>query len=201
LTAWNSGPEAADRSLKAAAARLRERVAEHVYGSGEQDLAAVLLEDYRRNGLSLAVAESCTGGMLGARITAIPGSSEVFMGGLIAYANAVKQELGVPAGILEEHGAVSEEAVREMAERTRARFRVAVAVAVSGIAGPAGGSADKPVGLVWLAIADPQGTESHKAIFPGSRHEIRVRASQYALWRLWRRVKAGVPPTTAPTRL
>jgi nicotinamide-nucleotide amidase len=201
LTAWQSDPHAADRALESAGARLRERVAEHVYGLGEEDLAAVLLEDYRKHELSLAVAESCTGGMLGSRITAIPGSSAVFSGGLIAYADAIKQELGVPARILEEHGAVSEAAVSAMASKARERFKVSVSVALSGIAGPAGGSAEKPVGLVWFAIADAEGTEPHRAVFPGSRQEIRIRASQYALWRLWRRLRAGVPPTAAPTRL
>ena len=142
--------------------------------------------------------------MLGARLTAIPGSSDVFTGGLIAYADSIKQELGVPERILEEQGAVSEAAVREMAVRTRERFAVAVAVAVSGIAGPGGGSPEKPVGLVWFGIADEQGRETHKMVFPGSRQEIRSRASQYALWRLWRRVGevgAGVPGVNPPTRL
>jgi competence/damage-inducible protein CinA-like protein len=200
LTAWNAEPEAADRLLDSAATSVRERVADHVYGIGEEDLAAVLLEACRRERWNLAVAESCTGGMIGARITAIPGSSAVFLGGLVAYADRLKEELGVSARILEQHGAVSEEAVREMARLTRARFKTAAAVAVSGIAGPEGGSGEKPVGLVWFALADPTGCETHKMIFPGSRHEIRTRASQYALWRLWRRAGAAAA-IRATTRL
>jgi nicotinamide-nucleotide amidase len=200
LTAWNAEPEEADRLLASAAARLRERVADHVYGTGEEDLAAVMLEAYRRQHARLAVAESCTGGMLGARITAIPGSSTTFVGGLIAYADELKRELGVPARILETHGAVSEEAVQEMALLTRSRFNVEVAVAISGIAGPDGGSAEKPVGLVWFALADPAGCETHKMTFPGSRHEIRMRASQFALWRMWRRA-GSTAGAEAATRL
>jgi nicotinamide-nucleotide amidase len=188
LTAWQAEPAEAARQLEAAAARLRERVMEHVYGEGEEDLASILLEALRRRRWTLAVVESCTGGMLGERITAIPGSSEVFVGGLIAYTNRIKQELGVPERILEVNGAVSEEAVREVATMARDRFQVDVAVAVSGIAGPGGGAAEKPVGLVWFAIADAEGCETHRMVFPGSRHEIRARAAQFALWRVWRRV-------------
>lgn len=200
LTAWEAEPAEAAEQLEATAARLRQQVAEHVYGTGDEDLAAVLLETYRRQRVHLALAESCTGGMLGARVTAIPGSSDVFVGGLVAYADAVKQELGVPARILEQHGAISEETVRHMALQTRARFHADVAVAVSGIAGPGGGSPEKPVGLVWFGLADVAGWETHRMIFPGTRHEIRVRAAQYALWRLWRRTAAAALPDAA-TRL
>jgi competence/damage-inducible protein CinA-like protein len=201
LTAWDRDPSEADQLLAVAAARLRTEVPEHAYSTGAEDLAAVVLEAYRRKGARVALAESCTGGMLGGRITAIPGSSEVFVGGLIAYADAVKQELGVPPRILEEHGAVSEETVREMALLARARFQVDVAVAVTGIAGPGGGSPEKPIGLVWFGVADVARCETHRMIFPGSRHEIRTRAAQYALWRLWRRVTAAAPGPAAATRL
>jgi nicotinamide-nucleotide amidase len=200
LTAWDRDPNEADQLLADAAARLRAQVAEHAYATGAEDLAAVLLEAYRRKGARLALAESCTGGMLGGRLTAIPGSSEVFVGGLIAYADAVKLELGVSPRILEEHGAVSEESVRETALLTRTRFQVDVAVAVTGIAGPAGGSPEKPIGLVWFGLADSAGCETHRMIFPGSRHEIRARAAQYALWRLWRRTALAAVPDAA-TRL
>lgn len=191
LTAWDAKREEAASQLEGAAERLRERVPEHVYGQGETDLAEVLLAEYRRKGMRLAVAESCTGGMLGARITAIPGSSEVFVGGLIAYHDDLKQALGVPARILEEHGAVSEEAVREMALAARDRFTASAVLAVTGIAGPGGGSPEKPVGLVWFGLADGQGCETRRMVFPGSRHEIRTRAAQYALWSGWRRAQSA----------
>ena len=191
LTAWSLQPGAATEQLEAAAERLRALVPEHVYGRGEDDLAGVLLDEYRRRKLRLAIAESCTGGMLGARITAIPGSSEVFVGGTIVYHNDLKRRLGVPTRILEEHGAVSEEAVDAMARAARDSFEVPVALALSGIAGPGGGAPDKPVGLVWFALADADGCETRRMVFPGTRHEIRVRAAQYALWCAWRRVQSA----------
>jgi nicotinamide-nucleotide amidase len=190
LTAWDAEPEAAAALLAAAAGRLAGPIGDHCYGEGETDLAAVLLEECRRQELTLAVAESCTGGMVGERITAIAGSSDVFLGGVIAYANAVKErDLGVDRRILETEGAVSEGAVRAMAEGVRARYGAGVAVAVSGIAGPAGGSPEKPVGTVWFGFAGPDGTHAQRSIFPGSRHEIRVRAAQSALFGVLRSVR------------
>ena len=191
LTAWESEPGTAVSLLETAAGQLREQVPEHAYGLGEEDLASVLLREYRARGLRVAVAESCTGGLLGARLTAIPGSSDVFVGGVIAYDDEVKRELGVPERILQAHGAVSEETVHAMALAVRDRFKAPVALAVSGIAGPAGGSEEKPVGLVWFAVADAAGCETFRMVFPGSRHDIRTRAAQYALWRGWRRVLAS----------
>ena len=187
LTAWNVEPGQADRMLREAADRLREPLGAHYYGEGEVDLAQVLLEDYRNHGRTLALAESCTGGMVGERLTAIPGSSAVFRGGLIAYHDDLKRDLGVDPRILEEQGAVSEETVTQLADLARDRYRSTAALAISGIAGPAGGSETKPVGTVWLAICDEAGREAVKTVFPGSRHEIRVRASQAGLWRLLRR--------------
>jgi nicotinamide-nucleotide amidase len=190
LTAWDAEPEAAAALLAAAAGRLAEPIGDHCYGEGETDLAAVLLEECRRQELTLAVAESCTGGMVGERITAIAGSSDVFLGGVIAYANAVKErDLGVDRRILETEGAVSEGAVRAMADGVRARYGAGMAVAVSGIAGPAGGSPEKPVGTVWFGFAGPDGTHAQRSIFPGSRHEIRVRAAQSALFGVLRSVR------------
>jgi nicotinamide-nucleotide amidase len=194
LTAWDVEPAEADRLLAAAAERLRPVLGEHAYAAGEQDLAAVLLDALRARGFTLAVVESCTGGLLGARVTAVPGSSDVFAGGTIAYANALKEALGVSPRILERHGAVSEEAVRALAEAARARYRTSLALAVSGIAGPGGGSAEKPVGLVWFGIASEAGTEARRTVFPGSRQDIRQRAAQTALWLLWRLVETGALP-------
>jgi nicotinamide-nucleotide amidase len=192
LTAWNLSAEEASRRLERLAGRIRDLLGEHVYGRGEEDLAAQLLAECRARGLTLAVAESCTGGMLGARITAIPGSSDVFHGGVIAYDNAIKLDLGVPARTLEEGGAVSEEVARAMAAGARERFRADVAVAITGIAGPSGGSEDKPVGLVWFALAGPAGEEETlRFVFPGSRQDIRARACQYALWKAWLRLTGG----------
>ena len=181
ITAWGMEPEAADAALAAAAAVFEERLGDHAYGRDEDDLAAVLLERCRGQGLTVSVAESCTGGLIGARITAVPGSSAVFAGGMICYADSLKTELGVPERILDLHGAVSEEAVRAMAEASRERFGTSIAAAVSGIAGPDGGSAEKPVGTVWFGFAGPGGTSAERYVFPGSRRDIRARAAQFAL--------------------
>jgi nicotinamide-nucleotide amidase len=187
LSAWGFTAEEADRRLKAAAALLRQRAGESVYGEGDSDLAALVLERARSRGLRLAVAESCTGGLVGARLTEVPGSSDVFVGGVIAYDNALKQDLlGVPEALLAEHGAVSEPVARAMAAGAASRFGVRGAVAVTGVAGPGGGSPEKPVGTVWLAAALSGEVVSRRSMFPGSRHEIRARAAQAALLLVYR---------------
>ncbi|MGH7531631.1 MAG: competence/damage-inducible protein A, partial [Gemmatimonadales bacterium] len=151
VTAWSLPAEDADRLLAAAAARLRQAAGRDDYGEDDADLAAVVLTLLRSRGDRLAVAESCTGGLLAQRITAIPGASAVFAGGVVAYDDAVKSGwLDVPAPLLEAHGAVSEPAVRAMAEGARRRFGVAAAIAITGVAGPSGGTPEKPVGTVWL---------------------------------------------------
>ena len=187
LSAWGFTPDEANRRLKAAAALLRQRAGESVYGEGDSDLAALVLERARSLGVRLAVAESCTGGLVGARLTEVPGSSDVFVGGVIAYDNALKRDLlGVPEALLAEHGAVSEPVARAMASGAASRFGVRGAVAVTGVAGPGGGSLEKPVGTVWLAAALNDQVVSRRSMFPGSRHEIRARAAQAALLLLYR---------------
>jgi len=182
VTAWTIPEAEAERRLAATVAMLRERAAEHCYGEDGTDLASVVLEQLRSRKTRLAVAESCTGGLLGGRITAIPGSSEVFAGGIVAYDDAVKRGmLDVSAALLKPHGAVSEEVVRAMVAGALRRFGVAAGLAVTGIAGPSGGTPEKPVGTVWLAAAFGQETRALKRIFPGDRAEIRARAAQAAL--------------------
>ena len=182
LTARGVTAAEAASALDDAMSRLRDRVGGHAYGEDDDDLAARVLELCRRRDAHLAVAESCTGGLLGARITAIPGSSAVFVGGVIAYADEVKQrELNVPADDIRRHGAVSEPVVRQMATGARERFATEIGVAITGIAGPGGGSAEKPVGTVWLA-ADIRGRVSAtRSQLIGDRDEIRRRAAQGAL--------------------
>ncbi|HEY3011725.1 MAG TPA: competence/damage-inducible protein A [Gemmatimonadales bacterium] len=199
LSAWNVPPDEADQRLRSAADLLRSRTGASVYGEGESDLAALVLEQARAQRVRLAVAESCTGGLLGARITDIAGSSDVFRGGVIAYDNGVKLELvGVPAVLLVEHGAVSEPVARAMAEGAARRFEVAAAVSVTGIAGPGGGSETKPVGTVWIGCALNGITETRRLLFPGTRHEIRARAAQAALFLLYRMLSASERPVTPP---
>jgi nicotinamide-nucleotide amidase len=182
LTAWSLAPDEADRRLREAADLVRSRAGDKAYGEGDSDLAALVLDAARSRGLHLAVAESCTGGLLGARLTEVPGSSDVFVGGIIAYDNEVKRELlDVPEALLQEHGAVSEPVVRAMVEGAVRRFGAAGAIAVTGIAGPGGGTEAKPVGTVWIAATAGVEVEARRSLFPGSRHEIRARAAQAAL--------------------
>jgi nicotinamide-nucleotide amidase len=186
LTAWDLAPEEADRLLAAAGLRLRAVAGDHAYGSGEEDLAAIVLAALRSRGWKLAVVESCTGGLLGARITAIPGSSDVFVGGAICYADAVKTaQVGVDPDLIARHGAVSVEVAEAMASGGAVRFGTEVGVGVTGIAGPGGGSGDKPVGTVCFGWVAGNLRESARVVFPGSRQEIRDRATQLALHRLW----------------
>jgi nicotinamide-nucleotide amidase len=133
------------------------------------------------------VAESCTGGLLGGRLTEIPGSSDVFVGGVIAYDNSVKvREFGVSQALLDEHGAVSEAVARAMAAGAAERFSVEAAASITGIAGPGGGTPEKPVGMVWIACAVRGVMQARRVQFVGSRHEIRARAAQATLHLLYR---------------
>jgi nicotinamide-nucleotide amidase len=133
-------------------------------------------------GFKLASAESCTGGWIAKTITDVPGSSQWFEGGVVSYSNAAKERfLGVPPQLLREHGAVSEPAVRAMAEGVRERMGADLAMAVSGIAGPDGGTAQKPVGTVWFAWALPQGTSAERREFGGDREAVRRYAVAHAL--------------------
>ena len=182
LTARGLPGPAADAVLGQAAARLRDRIGVSIYGEGDTDLAAVVLDLCRQAGLKLAVGESCTGGLVGARLTAIPGSSEVVVGGVIAYADDVKVSLlGVEPADLAAHGAVSEPVVRQMAAGARSATNTQVGLAVTGIAGPTGGTRDKPVGTVWIA-ADVEGhTRAIALRLWGDRDEIRRRSAQAVL--------------------
>lgn len=197
LSAWDLSPDEAERRLHAAAGLLQSRGAENVYGVGETDLAALVLDEARSQGLRLAVAESCTGGLVGARLTEVPGSSDVFVGGVIAYDNAPKVHLlGVPEALLVEQGAVSEPVARAMAEGVARRFGVAAAVSVTGVAGPGGGTPEKPVGTVWIGCSYHGTVETRRGLFPGSRPEVRARAAQAALFLLYRRLSAGARPSS-----
>ena len=189
LSAWGLAPDDADHRLRQAADVVRARAGKHVYGEGDCDLAALVLDQARAHGTRLAVAESCTGGLVGTRLTEVPGSSEVFVGGVIAYDNALKSRvLGVPEGLLAEYGAVSEPVARAMAEGALGAFNVDAAVSVTGVAGPGGGSDEKPVGTVWIGCALAGTVEARRSMFVGTRHEIRARAAQAALLTLYRRL-------------
>src|SRR5205823_4927644 len=172
----------ADTALETAAHLLREHIGRSIYAEGDTDLASVVLDRCRALGLTIAVAESCTGGLLGARLTAIPGSSDVVLGGVIAYANSVKTELlDVDQSALVTDGAVSEEVAREMADGARARTRASMGIAITGVAGPSGGTPEKPVGTVWISVALGRETRAVQLRLIGDRDEIRRRATQSAL--------------------
>ncbi|MGQ0562052.1 MAG: nicotinamide-nucleotide amidohydrolase family protein [Gemmatimonadota bacterium] len=168
--------------FSAAEQRLRERLGSHIYAVGSDDIEVVAGRLLSERKLQLAVAESCTGGLLGQRITRVAGSSDYFIGGFIAYANDAKVDmLGVRLETLTATGAVSEETAREMALGAAARTGANAAISITGIAGPGGGSPDKPVGLVWTAVFLNDVVRTRSFVFPGDRAEIRERSAQMAL--------------------
>jgi nicotinamide-nucleotide amidase len=172
--------------------RLRDDLGDHVFAADERPVAELVLEQARHRGLTLATAESCTGGMVAGELTAIPGSSDVFAGGAVTYSNRLKEQLvGVPAGVLEEHGAVSAETAAAMAAGARERLGADVAVAVTGVAGPGGGTPEKPVGLVYLHVSGPDGDLARRIEWGGTRRDIRLRATMAALHML--REHLGTP--------
>jgi nicotinamide-nucleotide amidase len=179
---------AAERALAGLDAEIRARLRGYLYGDGDETLIDRTVRRLIEAGKTVATAESCTGGMIGELLTRRPGSSRAFLGGAIAYSNAEKvRQLGVREATLASHGAVSEPTVREMALGARERFGADLAVAVSGIAGPDGGTPDKPVGTVWLALAGPGAGNAADPVttkllaWPGARDQIRTLASWWAL--------------------
>lgn len=187
LTAWNLPVAEARTLLDRSAGRLRSVIGDVVYGEDGVDLAAVLVNRLRERNMSLSLGESCTGGLVGARITAVPGSSAVFQGGAVCYSNEAKTALlGVPADLIKAVGAVSPEVALALARGARERFGTDAAIGVTGIAGPDGGTDDKPVGTVCFAWLLGHQEQEARYVFPGNRDEVRERAAQYALHRLLR---------------
>ena len=182
LTVRDARPEDADRTLREAADTLRRRLGRSWYADGPTDLAEVVISACRSTGTLLAVAESCTGGLLAARLTSVSGASHAFLGGVVAYDNSVKiEQLGVDADLLNRVGAVSEEVARAMAAGIRDLMGSQVGVGITGIAGPEGGTVEKPVGQVWIAVDLDGRVAVHGGRFIGDRAEIRFRATQTAL--------------------
>ena len=175
-----------DPGAQARADALVERfvapVEQYLFARDERTVQEAVLEACRERGWTLATAESCTGGMIAARLTSVAGSSDVFVGGVVSYSNETKvRQLDVPQALLEQHGAVSAEAAAAMAQGVRGRIDADVAVAVTGIAGPGGGTPDKPVGLVFLHALSPEGEEAVRFELPGDRGAVRARATVVAL--------------------
>ncbi len=190
VTAWRLAPRDAETRLARVVQQLVSAAGEHYYGADDADLAAVVLDQLRHGRHRLGIAESCSGGMVAERVTNIPGASDTFIGGVVAYADVVKTAaLKVPLETLEAHGAVSEETVRAMAEGAQRLFSADCTIAVTGIAGPGGGTPEKPVGTVWLAARVHTTAQAVKRLLPGDREEIRRRSAQAGL-DLLRRVLA-----------
>ena len=177
---------------------LEEHFAADVFAADERTVAELVLDRCRQLGLTLATAESCTGGMVAARLTDVAGASDVFVGSVVAYSNDVKmQRLGVPPDVLERHGAVSEEAAAGMAVGAREALGADVTLAVTGVAGPDGGSAEKPVGLVYIHADAPSDSTKHRVVLPGDREAVRARATALALHVLRRLLSPSVTDTRA----
>lgn len=184
LVVRDRDPAAAAQRLEILDGRLRARLGDGLYGVGEETLPDRVSRRLREAKLTIATAESCTGGMIGELLTAAPGSSAYFRGGAVVYSNEEKRrQLGVTAEVLASDGAVSEACVRQMAEGARRGFGVELAVAVSGVAGPDGGTIEKPVGTVWLALArgSDSAVQTKKLGWPGPRDMVRRLAAWWAL--------------------
>jgi nicotinamide-nucleotide amidase len=176
-----SAGEAEERLAEVCQA-IRDRLGAIVYAEGDASMEQVVGDLLREHGRSIAVAESCTGGLIAQRITDIAGCSDYFLGGVVAYANTAKAaQLGVPEALLAEHGAVSEPVARAMAESVRARFGADIGISTTGISGPGGGSDEKPVGLVHLALSDAKGTHADHFVFALDRTRHRQITTQMAL--------------------
>jgi nicotinamide-nucleotide amidase len=177
-----TAPDSAAASAEGHSAALRERLGIDVYADTDVELSSVLGELLKQRGLTLALAESCTGGLLAKRLTDEGGSSAFLLAGFVTYSNAAKHDhLGVRAETIAIHGAVSELCAREMAEGARRAGSADVAISITGIAGPGGGTEDKPVGTVWIGVAVPGITRAQQFRFAGDREEIRERSAQNAL--------------------
>lgn len=190
ITARAKDKETAVVMVEEMEARVRERIGKYVYGVDGDTLESVLVRELAARKLTLATAESCTGGLVGHRITNVPGSSDVFLGGVVSYSNAAKESLlGVKPETLAAHGAVSEQTAAEMAEGARRRFGSVFGLSITGIAGPGGGTPEKPVGLVFMGLADGVGTQVERHQFGGAREDIKARSAHMALNLLRTRLK------------
>ena len=183
-------PAAAQELIDTASRRLRQALQDYIYGEDEETLAAVIARLLIQSGHTLALAESCSGGLLADMITDVPGSSRFFKGGLVAYNTAVKEaSLGLDPVLLEREGAVSEWTARAMASAVRNRLDAAIGIGITGVAGPDSDPDGKPVGLVYIAI-DKNGSVSCREMhIRGNRRTVKIRAAQAALTMLWRRVR------------
>jgi nicotinamide-nucleotide amidase len=184
--------EQAEALMAPVEAELRARIGKHIYGLDTTNLEQAVVQRLIAAGRTVAVAESCTGGGLGERLTSVSGSSATFLGGVISYSNSAKAALlGVDPHLIREHGAVSEPVARAMARGARAELDADYGISITGVAGPEGGTAEKPVGLVYIGLAGPEServTENH---FIGIREDVRRRSTQVALQMLYEELRSG----------
>jgi nicotinamide-nucleotide amidase len=181
LYQWTQGPEDT-RDLDALAAKIQDKIGVAIFSTRNESMEEVVGRMLRESGNTIAVAESCTAGMLGMHLTRVPGSSDYFMGGIQCYSDAAKIELcGVPAEVIQKHGAVSAEVAQALAIGVRKALHASIGLSITGIAGPGGGSPEKPVGLVYIGISDRVRTENRHRIMPGDRESIRERSTYLAL--------------------
>lgn len=182
ITVQGRHPESAEAVAKRLERLVRDRLGEYLYAVGGQTMEGVVALKLKAKGLTVAVAESCTGGLIGQRLTSLPGSSAYFERGVVTYSDQAKVDLlSVPESLIRQKGSVSAEAAQAMAEGVRERSGADLGLAVTGIAGPSGGTKEKPVGLVFLALADKKTSVCRQHLFSGDREGIRFRASQAAL--------------------
>ena len=181
--------EESERVVEGAARLVRERLGDAICGEGDHNLAQFVARAAIEKGVKIAIAESCTGGAISSKLVAVPGVSSVLVEAVVAYANEAKtRALGVDERLLRDHGAVSPEVARAMADGVRRNAGADVAVSTTGIAGPTGGSLEKPVGLVYVGVSSAAGTESVEKRFKGSRDVVIQRSAEAALWLLLREI-------------
>jgi nicotinamide-nucleotide amidase len=189
ISATASNTEGAQNRIAPVEAEIRKRFGEFIYGVDKDTLPSVVASVLTQKKATLAVAESCTGGLVQQLLTDLPGASSYLLGGIVSYDNRIKHELlGVPEEILTMEGAVSESTAKWMAEGVRKKLKSTYGISVTGIAGPDGGTPEKPVGLAYVAVAGPTRTEVFRVHQRGSREQIRIRVAKHLLWRLWRHV-------------
>jgi nicotinamide-nucleotide amidase len=189
ITVQHNDSAAADRRMQEVEARIRAKVQKYIYGIGEEELEEVIGRILSERSLTIAVAESCTGGLITDRITNVSGSSRYFERGVVTYSNTSKTDLlGVPPGLIEQHGAVSKEVAEAMARGIRQAAGSDIGISTTGIAGPTGGTQEKPVGLVWIGHSDANATLALRFNFGDHRLRFKERAAQAALELLRRRI-------------
>jgi nicotinamide-nucleotide amidase len=190
LRARSASEREADALLDELGDKIELALGDYVFSTRGETLEEVVGMYMIMKQQTLATAESCTGGLLSERVTRLPGSSNFFLGGVVCYSNELKTKLaGVPANLIEEHGAVSKAVAQALSEGVRRRIGASIGVGITGVAGPGGGTSDKPVGLVFIGLADSRGTTIRKFQFPGDRERVRFWAAQMALEMIRRRVR------------